>query len=237
MTAVPTMLIPARAGSSLSNKNLYVDRQSGLSLLALAVVKCRRAAETLGRGDPPIVLTDSERYAREATLYGARAVMTPPTGDTDDVTLKIRQWTRNEHIAPDTPLAIVQATSPQLSVSTLVRAARAAEALAPLGGTVLVSVVPEKPKFTGLFYAADNGTLLPAVTAFGKISPSKPRQLLPRLWRFTGAITVFAAARLANETLFDGAELRPIFHTADDERADIDTADDARAANLVPPAA
>lgn len=233
-----TLFVPvicARGGSSLKDKNLMIETVSGLPLVALAVKKCLRAYATRTDVPAPVILTDSERIADVAVKAGAQFPgLFEEKDPMADVTLKLREFAERCQLWNSWILE-VHCTSPGLSVETLELVPQVflrREFLMPTNA-VWVSVVREKPKFTGLFMMDENGIIEPAVTRFGWISPSVPRQKLPPAWRYTGALTLFHGFQLEKETMFDSADFHMLLHVhGAEESADIDTAEDAAKAGL-----
>ena len=233
-------VICARGGSSLKGKNLMIDAASGLPLVALAVKKCLTAFA--GRTDvpAPVILTDSAKIAGVAADAGATFPgLFEERDPLADVTVKLREFVERCGLW-DKWILEIHCTSPKLSTATLELVPQVflrREFLMPIN-SVWISVVREKQKFTGLFMECENGMFAPAVTQFGWISPSVPRQKLRPAFRYTGAVTLFHALQLEKETMFDSAEFHMLLHAnGGAEAIDIDTAEDAARAGLLPAAA
>lgn len=204
------VVIPARAGSSVKDKNVRPFR-GGKSLLEIAVAKAR---EAFGRA--PIVLTDSAAYAEHARAAGAEIpfVLDAPTGDDENIVVKLRAWRDRVGFAGN--ILLLQCTSPDVSVESLRKFSVAAKRLIP--GTTMLSAVAREEKATAFFVEAEDGT---ARQLLRGIAPSVPRQKIPRVLWFNGAASLFHSSALDAANLFDGQRIR-LIEIGADEALDVD---------------
>ena len=239
-------IVPARAGSSLKDKNLRRFGEDSRPLLARALEKC---ISVFGK-NRVIALVDSARLAECAQSAGAFAVLDEAVPAHEDVSARLWRLAAADfmRIHAGTQIALVQCTSPHTSEETLERFA----ALAPKLGAddVAISAVRVRDKATAFFTGAVPAAAAedaaepqqpttprpelppPARALFADAPPSAPRQTLPQLWRFTGAVTLFLAARLSpNASLFHGAKIR-LVETPIAEALDIDREEDFTAKEI-----
>ena len=229
-------IVPARAGSSLKDKNLRRFGEDSRPLLARALEKC---ISVFGK-NRVIALVDSARLAECAQSAGAFAVLDEAVPAHEDVSARLWRLAAADfmRIHAGTQIALVQCTSPHTSEETLERFAE----LAPKLGAddVAISAVRVRDKATAFFTGAEPQQPTtprpelppPARALFADAPPSAPRQTLPQLWRFTGAVTLFLAARLSpNASLFHGAKIR-LVETPIAEALDIDREEDFTAKEI-----
>lgn len=215
------VVIPARAGSSVKNKNVRFYR--GETLLGRAVRKARAVAEYFGGGMRVRVLTDSELYASVARYAGAEVpYIDVPHGGLDDVTLALRRYL--DYVGTDEVwLAVLQCTAPRLMEQRMMEAIERVAGLSRRD--VLMTVTPLEYKSTALLDMSAGGCLVPAVP--GLPEPSIPRQELRAVWRFTGGLTVVhgTQVRAAARSFFEGGRWLAV--PVDPEEAlDIDRLED-----------
>lgn len=210
------IVIPARSGSSLKDKNLRPWKNTGKSLLEIAVAKALQATG----GIPPIVLTDSEVYASIARDAGAEVpYVEPTTSDDENVVVKLRRWRDVSGFSGW--ILLHQCTSPELRSETLDAFLDAATGEAQLGEAWL-AVVRERRKHTAFFTDGENGELH---QLDGSIPPSVPRQVLPQAWWFFGGASMVHTDDLDASELFAGASFRKI-ECLPSEAIDIDNEPD-----------
>lgn len=214
------IVVPARRGSSLKNKNVRFYR--GEPLLARAVRKARVAADIVG-AERVVVLTDSALYGNGARYAGAEVpYVDQEHGDGDDVTAALRRYL--EYLGTgDVWLALLQCTAPKLLLQSVVDALEKVPELVPTD--VLMTCAPLEYKGTALHLLQPGGRLVAAIAGWPE--PSIPRQELPRVWRFTGGLTVVHGSQVlaAKRSFFEGCERRALPVT-EEEGLDIDRVED-----------
>ena len=181
----PVILIPVRGGSKgIPRKNLQTV--GGISLVGRAVRAAREACNLLGGGrvivdsEDPELLAEGRRWGAE-TPYVRPAELATDTAGSMEV---VRHALDALAVTADTPVVLVQATSP------LVTGRHIADCLRAFDGTVpVVSVAPAEhhPAWT---YALTDGVLNPLVPALA----GTRRQDLPAAYRLTGAVYVGSVA-------------------------------------------
>lgn len=211
--AVPfRVIIPARSGSSLKNKNIRHWRNTGKTLLQIAIEKAREAF-----GVPPVVLTDSAEYAEHARAAGAEVpYIDPETSGDENIAVKLRRWAGWSHW--NGWIVVMQCTSPEFSAESLRKFRGEALRLGMRRDIAVLSAVQRKEKCTAFFTKGDHGN---AVQMFSSISPSVPRQQIPETWWFNGAAAMVHAEALDSDVLFDGMSFR-IVELPESESVDID---------------
>lgn len=210
------VLIPARKGSSLKDKNVRTWR-NGKPLLAVAVETAREAF-----GAPPVVLTDSEDYAALARAAGAEVpYLDPDTDGDEDVVVKLRRWRDVSGFYGQ--IIVQQCTTPTTSAETLRRVRGEGLSLGLRAGTGVLTAVADAHKASAYF--AWDGKTKEARHLMRGVSPSVPRQKIPGAWRFTGAAALVHTDALDAPALFDGMEFR-LVPVPEREAVDIDKEDD-----------
>lgn len=205
------VVIPARSGSSLKDKNLRPWR-GGKPLLQIAVEK---AAEAFG--EPPVVLTDAQDYAAKARMWGADVpYLDPTTGADENIAVKLRRWINASGWRGW--IIVMQCTSPDLSVKSLRRFRDEALRLGLRRNTAVLSAVAKKEKCTAFFTADDDGN---AQQMFSGLSPSVPRQRIPQTFWFNGAAALAHTDAVDSDVLFSGMDFR-IVELPEAEAVDID---------------
>lgn len=210
-------VIPARKGSSLKDKNIRLFR--GKPLLVRAIETAR---EAFPNEEPPIVLTDSEVYARLAREAGAEIpYIDREVKDDDNVVLQLRRW--RDYAKYYGLVAMIQCTSPTTRIETLQKIRAQASEFGLRAGLAVITATPVRHKSTA-YFARDIKT--GAVRQlFREISPSVPRQSIPEALRFTGAVSLVHSDALNDDELFHGVEWRVVDVPAEEAR-DIDAAED-----------
>lgn len=210
------VVIPARKGSSVKDKNIRVWKASGKTLLQIATEKAREAF-----GSSPVVLTDSEKYAALAKSYGANVpYLDEETGDLENVAVKLRRWRDRSGFSGW--ILIQQCTSPEISVRSLRKFRDEAISLGIRRDVAVLSVVARREKCTALFTVDESGE---ATQMFPGVSPSVPRQSIPQTWWFNGAAALVHTDALNSDVLFDGMRFRSVEISAA-ESVDIDFSSD-----------
>lgn len=117
-------IVPARAGSSLKDKNLRRFGEDSRPLLARALEKC---ISVFGK-NRVIALVDSARLAECAQSAGAFAVLDEAVPAHEDVSARLWRLAAADfmRIHAGTQIALVQCTSPHTSEETLERFAELA---------------------------------------------------------------------------------------------------------------
>lgn len=213
-------IIPARAGSSLVDKNLRLWlREDGppVPLITLAVEKLLRVFQAC------YVLTDSPKIAEVAAKAGACIPYLDINIDgKEDVTSTLRRFSATlGGKEQGQRILLHQCTSPQTSVETLERARSLVTTLQP--EEILISVCEEPHKATAFFFSSHDEALTAAIP--GLPAPTYPRQMLPKLYRYTGAITCLPLSSLSKSSFFNEHILRPLL-VPEAESLDIDRESD-----------
>lgn len=210
-------LVPARGGSrGIRRKNL-IDF-SGRPLVAWTVETARRAA-CVGR---VVVSTDDPEIARAARLAGAEVPFLRPkrlatdASPTVDAVIHACSWLLARGVRAETPLAVLQPTSPLRTARDIEKAALLFHA-GRTGSVVSAQPLDKVHPWWALLETGD-GTVRPAFP--GKLKAV--RQSLPRAYAPNGAIYI---ARLADIVKRKTLYIPPIrCHVMDAERSiDIDT--------------
>lgn len=191
------IVIPARKGSSLKDKNLREWGGSKRSLLALAIDKALTASGNV----PPVVLTDSDVYSDVANCAGASVpYLDPTTADDENVAVKLRRWRDVSGFRGW--VAVMQCTSPALSTNTVKKFLDAARCSA-CPGEAWISVAPDKRKTSSFFVAEGKRTLRQLDPS---VDPSVPRQALGQTMWFFGGVAMVHTDALDAPALFEGAQ-------------------------------
>lgn len=209
------VVIPARKGSSLKDKNIRLFR--GTPLLVRAIETAKEAF-----GAPPVVLTDSEDYARLARAAGAEVpYIDREIKGEENIVLQLRRW--RDFAGYYGLVAVMQCTTPTTSVDTLRKIRAEAPKLGLRAGIAVITAAKEPHKSTAYFVRdIKTGSVR---RLFREISPSVPRQLIPETLRFTGAVSLVHSDALNDDELFRGVEWR-IVDVPAEEALDIDAAED-----------
>jgi CMP-N-acetylneuraminic acid synthetase len=210
------VVIPARKGSSVKDKNVREWKNTGKTLLQIAVEKAREAFDTA-----PVVLTDSEKYAALAKSYGAEVpYLDDETGGLENVAMKLRRW--QERSGFNGWILIQQCTSPEIFVESLRKFRDEALSLGIRRDTAVLSAIAVRKKCTAFFTADEYGN---AVQMFSAIAPSVPRQSIPQTWWFNGAAALVHSDSLDSDVLFSGMKFR-LVELSSGEAVDIDSNED-----------
>ena len=181
----PLIIIPVRGGSKgIPGKNLRAV--AGISLIGRAVRAARAACALLG-GGRVIVDSDAEDLLAEGRRWGAETPYVRPADlatDTASSMAVILHALDRLAVSSETPVVLVQATSPLVTGEHIAACIRAFDGVVPV-----VSVAPEEhhPAWS---FALRNGILDPLVPALA----GTRRQDLPPAYRLTGAVYVGSVA-------------------------------------------
>lgn len=211
-------IIPVRAGSTeIPRKNLRTI--NGETLLHKA------AAESIDTQWPVVVLADSDDLAAEAaTVHGVKIWRDKsPISNFEDISVRLNAF-KEETQLPDSEIVILrQCTSHKISPKTFQRFMHRARAVK--SGEALLCVSPLNKKPTALYHIDASG----ALQALNPQSPATtyPRQPLPGVWWFCGALCAFRADSIDPRkwSIFDGLKLIPFF-IDENESSDIDREED-----------
>ncbi len=209
------VIIPARKGSSLKGKNVRIYK--GERLLDSCIRKC---VKIFGEGKV-ICLTDSEQYAEYAREAGAIVPYIDwEVDDLEDISVRLQRWRDREDFCGN--IIGVQCTSPNVSEETLLKFKELAETKLDRGET-WITVAPLEYKSTALFLEDRvNETGVQLLND----APTKPRQIIPTAFRFTGAVFLFPSIQLRNNpSLFDRCKFHFV-KTTEAEGLDIDRLED-----------
>ena len=218
MVMSPTFLIPVRGGSKgIIGKNLQLV--GGISLVGRAVRAARAAAKLLG-GGRVVVDSDDEALLSEGRRWGAETPYLRPAhlaSDTAGSMDVVRHALKILQTPADSPVVLIQATSPLVTDHHIAACVRAFDGRVPV-----VSVAPSE------HHPAWNYSIDDSFVEEGVILPLLPslagtrRQDLPQAFRLTGAVYVGSVADIqAGKHFVQPGVSRPVVF--DGPAVDIDT--------------
>ncbi len=210
---VPLFLIPVRGGSKgIPGKNL--QPVAGISLVGRAVRAARVAANLLG-GGRVVVDSDDEALRAEGRRWGAETPYVRPAHlatDTAGSMDVVRHALTTLQTPSDTPVVLIQATSPLVTGHHIAACVRAFDGRVPV---VSVASAEHHPAWN---YRIDDGVIVPLVPALA----GTRRQDLPPAFRLTGAVYVGSVADIqAGKHFVQPGVTRPVVF--DGPAVDIDS--------------